>query len=69
MKHEDTHTETINQQVKRMNAAAHCIENTYNEMKKERDDTIKFLRSFLEKDLTVIHDSIRDYLDDYDTPF
>ncbi|MCK5609701.1 hypothetical protein KAR91_47950 [Candidatus Pacearchaeota archaeon] len=38
-------------------------------LEKERDDAIAFLRSCEEKDLTVIHDSIRDYLAEYDIPF
>lgn len=61
--------ETINQNIKRMNAAAHCIENQYRDMKKERDDAIAFLRKCQRMSPSALCDAVDKYIDDYDIPF
>jgi len=69
MNHEVEFIETIEEATEKLNHAAYYIKNKHDDIKKERDEMLMFLRSLQKMDVLTTTDAINEYLTDYDIPF
>jgi len=69
MKHEDEFPMTIEKAEQELSEAVNYIKNKHNDIKKERDDLIAFLRRCQRMSPSGVCDAIDKYIIDYDVPF
>ena len=69
MKHEDEFTEEITEVFKKLQESANHIINKHDDIKRERDDLVAFLRRCEKTNESEVIGIISDFLINYDIPF